>query len=57
MRANANRKYSTDEPLARVSLHVPADLAHKIDNVRGQESRNAWIVRACQAEIERLSRE
>ena len=52
-RANANRKYSAEEPPARVCLHVPPDLARTIDRIRGQESRNTWIVRVCQAEIER----
>jgi len=44
---NANRKYTTDPPKARVSLHLPEEIAAAIDTKRGEQSRNAWIADAC----------
>ena len=56
-RANANRLYRAADPKERMTLHLDAELASRIEQARGQQSRNAWIVQACVAALDEQEQE
>jgi len=48
---NANRRYSQDPPW-KLSVSIPESLRVAIDVQRGEQSRTAWIIEACEAWLE-----
>jgi hypothetical protein len=49
---NAGRRYNIRERL-KVTLTVQPEVVEQIDKIRGTNSRNAWIIEACRARLER----
>ena len=49
---NANRKYAQDLPW-KLSMSIPESLRVAIDTVRGDQSRTAWVIEACEAHLKR----
>lgn len=49
---NANRKYAQDLPW-KLSMSIPESLRVEIDRARGDQSRTAWVIEACEAYLGR----